>query len=134
MTLVGLVAKQHGFHEDDAPVALVGQSLVAGLSFCLLAYAIAEPSPGTRGVHRLLRSGGLRTLGKYSYAMYVFHAPLHHMLKVPLAPWVAGADDPLRLVRVLAYLLLILGLSFAAALVSWHLLERPCLGLKERWG
>ena len=128
-----LVFAQRGFHSDDLPITVMGQSIVVGLSTCLLAYAVDEGPRAVRVLQQLLSWRGLRTLGKYSYAMYVFHFPIHHALKVPLGPWVEGSDDSLRIVRVFAYLALVLMLTFTAALVSWRLIEKPFLDLKERW-
>jgi peptidoglycan/LPS O-acetylase OafA/YrhL len=133
LALAALVVVQRGFHSDDLPITVIGQSIIAGLSTCLLAYAV-EAGPGAlRGVQRVLAWPVLRTLGKYSYAMYVFHFPIHHALKVPLGPWVEDTDDALRIVRVFAYLALVLLLTFGASLLSWRLLEKPFLDLKERW-
>ncbi len=128
-----LVVVQRGFHSDDLPITVIGQSIVVGLSTCLLAYAVDEGPRAVRVIQSLLSWRGLRTLGKYSYAMYVFHFPIHHALKVPLGPWVEGSDDSLRIVRVFGYLALVLTLTFTTALVSWRLIEKPFLDLKERW-
>lgn len=131
--LAVLVVVQRGFHSEDLPIIVIGQSIIAGLSACLLAHAV-EAGPGAlRGVQRMLAWPALRTLGKYSYAMYVLHFPIHHALKVPLGPWVEGADDALRIVRVFAYLALVLLLTFGASLLSWRVIEKPFLDLKERW-
>ncbi|HBE68809.1 MAG TPA: hypothetical protein DDW52_11745, partial [Planctomycetaceae bacterium] len=72
----------------------------------------------------------LRWLGRYSYAMYVFQSPL-----IPLAePWIGPArlTEWLGLfVGSLVYMLLMLSLTFALAVVSWHLFEKHFLGLKR---
>ncbi|MCY7290350.1 MAG: acyltransferase, partial [Cryobacterium sp.] len=133
LSLLALVAVKHGFHSDDPVVAIIGQSLIVGLSFCLLAFAADASTLGFGLLQRILCWRGSRTLGKYSYAMYIFHFPIHHSLKLPLGLWVAGADDSLRIVRVLAYLTLILILAFGASLLSWRLIEKPFLDLKEKW-
>ncbi len=131
--LVVLVLIQHGFHSDDVPVALIGQSLIVGLSFCLLAYALDSHTISTRHLQWVLGRRWLRTVGKYSYAMYMLHFPIHHALKIPLGPWVTATDDSLRVVRVLGYLLLVLVLSFGAALLSWRIIEAPFLRLRDKW-
>lgn len=133
LALGALIVIQRGFHSDDLLITVVGQSIIGLLSACLLAYAVDEGPARIRGLTRVLSSRGLRTLGKYSYAMYIFHFPIHHALKIPLGPWVADSDDPLKIVRTLAYLVLVLVLSFTAALISWRLIEKPFLDLKERW-
>ena len=131
LMLAAVYVSLRGFHSDDIVVSVLGQSLIVGLSFCLLSFAV-QPDTGS-AVHRLLNTRSLQTLGKYSYAMYIFHAPLHHYLKTPLGPWVTAADDSLRLLRVVAYVALIFVLSYLAARLSWRIIEQPFLRLKERW-
>jgi peptidoglycan/LPS O-acetylase OafA/YrhL len=78
---------------------------------------------------RLLTLAPLRSLGTYSYGIYVYHPPLIHAVgwlfkRVPPAPELAGALFVLKLG-------LILGATFAAAWLSWHLYEKRFLILKR---
>ena len=132
VALAALVLRQHGFHSEDIPDQVIGQSLVAILSATLLAYAAVSTSPLPSRLQSALSRPGLRTLGKYSYAMYVFHFPIHHSLKLLLADVVMGADTPMRLVRLIGYLVLVITLTFIAALISWRVIEKPFLDLKNR--
>lgn len=73
----------------------------------------------------------LRTCGKYSYAMYVF--------QLPLIPLVAGVVSVAaidiwvgnELISNLIYVGIMFGLTYGAALLSWHVLEKHCLALKK---
>ena len=84
-----------------------------------------------QAIARLFNLSILRRLGKYSYAMYVFQSPL-----IPLT---AGALSVPHLARFvgnevlanLAYILIMSLLTYGAALLSWHLLEKHCLKLKK---
>jgi peptidoglycan/LPS O-acetylase OafA/YrhL len=82
-------------------------------------------------VARAFTTRPLRVLGKYSYALYVFHYPLLYFVGPerlrPLVPTAAGSEVPAQVVFTLA----ILGLSLGGAWVSWHLFERHILGLKD---
>jgi peptidoglycan/LPS O-acetylase OafA/YrhL len=134
LSLTLMILVRRGFHEQDDPVAILGQSIVAGLSVCLLAFAIDhKPDRFVSTLQHLISHRVLRTLGKYSYAIYLLHSPIHNLLVGPLEQWVQGADDSMRIGRVLAYLALVLALSLGGALISWRLIEKPCLRLKERW-
>ncbi len=72
------------------------------------------------------RSSFLKFFGKYSYAIYIFHLSI--MSRV--ATLIGTSIHPLF--RALVILVLVTLLSVAAALVSWNLLEKRCLALKER--
>ena len=133
VALALLVVRQRGFHSEDIPNQVIGQSLVAVLATSLLAYAVQQRAAGLSALQRALSWGWLRTCGKYSYAMYVFHFPIHHALKDYTQPWEVGSDDSWRIVRVGAYLTLVLLLTLVASLISWRLIEKPFLDLKDRW-
>ena len=133
LALVALVIRQRGFHSEEIPIQVIGQSLIVILSTGLIAYAVVEGASGLTSLQRALSVGWLRTFGKYSYAMYVFHFPIHHLMNPYKAAWELGTDDPLRIVRVIAYVTLVILLSLAASLLSWRLIEKPFLDLKEKW-
>lgn len=130
--LVTLVVRERGFHSFDLPVQVVGQSLVAILSATLVALAVEEGPEAPRRFQAFLSMRTFRTLGKYSYAMYLFHQPIQQFLTPILGDQVRGADSPWRLARLSLYLLLVLTLTFLAALASWRVIEKPCLDLKDR--
>lgn len=73
----------------------------------------------------------LRSCGKYSYAIYVFHQLVNKLLGEPWMRAVFGAHPSAP--AVYAYSLAIGVLSYAMAYVSYHLLEQRCLALKERF-
>jgi len=65
-------------------------------------------------------------IGKISYGLYVYHnfmlaIVLHYLLKRTAAP-------DYRLVAVLSTVT-----TFAAAIVSWHVIERPIAQLKNKF-
>lgn len=95
---------------------------------------VAAGATAARGTipARALGARWLRALGKYSYAMYVFHVPIWAHVQ-PLVfpgnrvPAVFGSHIlPSLALGVLCGLL-----TFAAAFASWHLFEKRVLALKR---
>lgn len=115
------------------PMMSIGYTAL-GLLSAGLVWIASRPSSRLDRSRRILNFGPLRSFGKYSYGIYVLHYPIVIFLQVASErmaakfPWVqsSGAFLPLRI-------LLGFGLSFAAALLSWNLLEKRVLRLKERF-
>ena len=104
------------------------------LVFSLLVHAsVAPASPFEVTARDALSTAWLRFLGKYSYAIYIFHYPIQAIGSHYLADVVNGADDSWRLLRWALYVVGVAALSILAALGSWHLLERRFLALKDRF-
>jgi peptidoglycan/LPS O-acetylase OafA/YrhL len=75
----------------------------------------------------------MRTIGKYSYAIYVFHMPIRFLLRDAFTPRLTDGSPLARLGMHEVYTLVVLAVSFVAALVSWRLLEAPLLSLKRHF-
>lgn len=132
VALVLLTLYEHGFHADDVLVQVWGQSLIAILSTSLLYYCVTVPAGAARHVQRVMSAAWLRFFGKYSYAIYVFHVPIHTILAFYAADELNAGSGQARFVKLVIYLACVLGLSTLAALVSWRVLEKPFLDLKDR--
>lgn len=101
----------------------VGHLLLA-LSFAALVGA-AQSAPERHLLARFLSWRFLVTLGKYSYAIYLFHKFVY--LGVTRLDW-TGLPEPVRGWAIFACAV---GGSLLTAQISWVLLERPCLSLKR---
>ena len=114
--------------------ALSGQTagyLVLALCAALFVTALSTPEASqARAPRRLLAAAPLRSLGLYSYAIYVFHNLLHRLWG---DPWLMARYGPRPTAGVvLLYALAILGASYLLAFCSYQLLEKRFLALK-RW-
>jgi len=130
LATVTLIAR--GFPEDDPLVQVVGQTMTVVLFSWVVFVAAAARTPMHASVASLLRARWLRFLGKYSYAIYVFHFPVHIIAWMYLRDAVNGEDNLWRIVRWAGYVSAVSLVSILLAMASWNLLEKHFLNLKER--
>jgi peptidoglycan/LPS O-acetylase OafA/YrhL len=116
----------------DRVMLMVGLTAVALVFTSAVAMALLRESE--RGSAGWLAASPLRFMGRYSYAIYVWHPPIQLILAS------AGFTVPMLLSRwhsILAveagYVAVNGGATIAMSLLSWHLLERPMLRLKARF-
>jgi peptidoglycan/LPS O-acetylase OafA/YrhL len=83
-------------------------------------------------VCRLLRFPPLRNLGKYSYGMYILHYPIVLLLS---SAETRVRDSYGHSSALVSLSVVVLGFfaSYLAALLSWNLLEKHFLRLKDRF-
>jgi peptidoglycan/LPS O-acetylase OafA/YrhL len=109
----------HGFW-DNLPMATVGLTFTAAASVALLLHGLRGSS--------FLKWTALRTIGKYSYALYVFHWPVIIMTNALLTrAKITGMPF------VLAFAPVATGTTFGLAYLSWHIIEKRCLAQKVRF-
>jgi peptidoglycan/LPS O-acetylase OafA/YrhL len=108
----------------------VGYSFLSGAcGLAVLAAATSDLRPKARSP---LRWAPLRALGKYSYAVYVFHKPIHDFIGKPALARL-GLDASRSTIVALIYVGVGLMASFGAAFMSYHLYEKHFLRLKQRF-
>lgn len=135
LAFVALAGFRHGAGRIDPWIGTLGVSLISVFFGSALVLVLNAGSSGL--LSRTLRGGPLAFFGKYSYGMYVFHLPIGATLAWKQALYRRLADSPLgSLGATLVYFAIAIGLTTACALLSWRLLEKPFLSLKDplaRW-
>jgi peptidoglycan/LPS O-acetylase OafA/YrhL len=102
----------------------------------VFAYVVLDVvlGPADDRVVRFLSIAPLRAIGRYSYAMYVFHMPIQLLVgQRVIAAVMRGHGEAYPGVAFsIAYLCGATALTFALAVASFHLLEKHFLALKRR--
>jgi peptidoglycan/LPS O-acetylase OafA/YrhL len=105
-------------------------SLVPFGPFLWGAVLILALSPGSRWMTALDRPLP-RLFGKFSYGLYVWHYFANPWLKGPVYEKIARFTGHGSILSLAVFVIFAFGFSFAASLLSWWLLEKPCLALKR---
>ena len=123
---LGIVTLCTVFYLYNTGYRILHSLLCLGISF-LFVVLIEKTARGFKGPARsVMENPVVLYVGKISYGLYVYHnfmlaIVLYYLLKQTAVP-------DYRLVAVLSTVS-----TFAAAIVSWHLIERPISQLKNRF-
>jgi peptidoglycan/LPS O-acetylase OafA/YrhL len=119
----------HAYNTDTIPCQLFGFTLLALCCAILVTTtAIGDSRPRPTLLARILSWAPLRSCGKYSYAIYIFHQPINKLLG---EPWMLATFGSQPAAHVVYLYSLTIGLvSFALAYLSYHVLEKHFLELK----
>lgn len=125
-----IVVASRGFPRQQPVAQTVGYSALALFFIAFILLGVA--SKGTL-LARTLESRALRTLGKYSYAIYVFHVPLIGVLRRALGVDFSDGTDLHRMAARTGFTALSLVVIFGAAWLSYHVFEKHFLALKRHF-
>jgi len=125
--IVIMVPVTHDYERGWQTQTLGYTTLAAAFALLVLAGSCMRPTD-TSWSARFFQLAALRSAGKYSYAMYVFHFPLHKLLGTRLV----GATESLASANAaILYALALIVVSYLLGWTSYHLYEKHFLRLKR---
>ena len=111
---------------NDPLMQTIGFSLLCAVYGALLVWVLEAPAASWRA--RCFEMRWLRSFGRYSYAMYLFHFFVAVMAVNLFTP---GSHPQHFALAQLCFWLLAIGVTYALARASWFLLEAPALRWKR---
>jgi peptidoglycan/LPS O-acetylase OafA/YrhL len=126
-TILILAFARQTWANEDPVVYTIGFTLLDVFFAALILVALQPRSSLAAAVS----IAPLRTLGTYSYGLYVYHELLAAAFKAPLRAALDAHHS--KLFGVLASTAALALLSLALAVLSYHLIEKPFLRLKSRF-
>ena len=115
------------------PVLIVAPLLISLLYASCLARVVSGLGTATLG-QKLSNNGWLRSIGKYSYAIYALHNPIHkaaHYLTEHLQQRAMAGGGVSWIGFTIVYTVVLSGLSYGLARISWWALESRFLKFKD---
>jgi peptidoglycan/LPS O-acetylase OafA/YrhL len=131
-TLALAATAAFGMARTGEVTEIAGYSLLAIVFALLIARGVIEQAGGGGRIAAVLSLRPLRFFGKYSYAIYVFHLPLHILVSRVLLPDQLAYRGAARYVEIqLVYALVMTAVLLGMAVLSYHLFEKHFLKLKK---
>jgi peptidoglycan/LPS O-acetylase OafA/YrhL len=131
LVVVGLLYPvTHGFNLANPLTQVVGYSALSVACLGLLLHVVIQPKSA---LGTAFQAPWLRFFGKYSYGIYVFHHPFVERLAPHYKPLINSSDPHAALLSFLEFEVVVIVGSVVIALISWNVLERWALQLKDIW-
>lgn len=127
LTFAASCLVRRGVDHNDPALNIIAYTLTGLIYGSVL---ILSLQAGTM-LHRFFSAPILRTFGKYSYGLYLYHFPLTVLLG-PLRERLASATQSVLIGGAL-YLSICITVNLLVAMASFHIIEAPIMRLKDRF-
>jgi peptidoglycan/LPS O-acetylase OafA/YrhL len=118
---------------DSRLVQTWGLTAAVWFFAALLVFVLAGKSRPAVALGRVLSWAPLRSLGFFSYAMYMFHRVIFHLLDYYIVQKLPPYAENQAVIAKLLAILVLAAVSYGAARISYVIWERPFLRLRGRW-
>jgi peptidoglycan/LPS O-acetylase OafA/YrhL len=106
-----------------------GYTILALTFAALVLLAVLDHRRGRGWIGAVLANAVLRSFGKYSYAIYMFHQPLNLMIGAPILHSLLPRGAGLK--AGFTYMATVTAASYVLAVISYHGYEKHFLALKR---
>ncbi len=121
----------HNFAPTGAGLTSLNQTISALFFGAIIFYAIQVNAKSAERWQALLMNPILQSVGKYSYAMYLWHMPVILALTPIWHDYTARFSTHHKAWAVTTFSMIVLIGSYSLAKISWLLIEQPFLRLKR---
>ena len=127
LLIVVVALLTHDYERNGRTQTFGFTALAAAFALLVLAGSLTKATDSS-WTARFLQLAPLRSAGKYSYAMYIFHFPLHKLLGTRLVGATESLASPAAAILYAAALVVV---SYLLGWASYHLYEKHFLRLKR---
>ncbi len=131
LILAGLFMWKRDLSHHNRVMLTLGLTVISIAAAAVMIWAISAAPEGAAG--RFFAMGWLRSIGKYSFCMYLIHQPLIPIFAVLFPPHRLENFAGRGIAGLGLYLLLCGVATYGLALLSWHAFEKHFMKLKGKF-
>lgn len=131
LILVGLFTWKRDLSHHNRVMLTLGLTVISFAAAALMIWAISAAPASAAG--RFFAMRWLRSIGKYSFCMYLIHQPLIPVFNALFPPDRLNDFAGRGVAGLGLYLLLCGGITYGLALLSWHAFEKHFMKLKGKF-
>lgn len=128
--VLGLIGVTQNFNSTPVGIGVINQTVAALLFAALICYLLFQDQ--SSWLTKVLSWSWLSLIGKYSYALYVFHMPVRDLWRAYYGLDPANYEGIGIVLAGGLNVVAVFIATFILSALSWKLIESPILGFKDK--